>query len=127
MLHVESGVRVQVAVQSLNADSPEFRVVGSGVVVEVDQAFRVVKKLKLVGTPTQVFKKTAFITGMFSSALEVARFEGATLSAVSGIRGVVKKALRAPPGAFRATFEDKILASGTTRVNCKRAVNCILY
>lgn len=98
--------------QSLSADSPEFRIVGSGVVVELDQAFRVVKKLKLVGTPVQVFKKTAFVGGMFSSALEVARFEGATVRTVSGIRGVVKKALRSPPGAFRASFEDKILSSG---------------
>ena len=116
--------RAQVAVQSLSADSREFRLVGSGVMVEVDQAFRMVKKLKLVGTPTQVFKRTAFVTGMFSSALEVARFEGATLRTVSGIRGVLKKALRAPPGAFRATFEDKILTSNTLLM-CRSNVDSI--
>lgn len=123
------------AIQTVTNDVKEmkkigFRIAATGSVSEVDKSSHIMKKLKLIGTPYKIFKKSAFIQGelgmilklikfnfsfpklgMFNSALEVAKFEGAKLKTVSGIRGQLKKAEREPPGAFRATFEDKIIIS----------------
>ncbi|WFD01590.1 Glycoside hydrolase 2 (Mannanase, beta-galactosidase) [Malassezia obtusa] len=103
------------AFNTLSSALPTFRISATGVVTSVDSgngaSHRIVKKLKLTGTPAKVFKNTAFIKDMFTSKLEVAKFEGAQLKTVSGLRGQVKKALAKPDGQFRATFEDKILMS----------------
>jgi ribosome biogenesis protein BMS1 len=99
------------AFQSLGTEEKGFRVAATGTVLELDHSFKIVKKLKLTGTPHKIHKNTAFIRGMFSSELEVAKFVGANIKTVSGIRGMVKKATRGGTGTFRATFEDKILMS----------------
>lgn len=102
-----------IAFQSHSSSKASFRVSGTGTITELDESFRIVKKLKLTGYPVEVHRNTAFIRDMFSSSLEASKFEGATIRTVSGIRGQIKKALTAPgtEGRVRCTFEDKILRS----------------
>lgn len=125
------------AYQKVDNSTAGFRISLTGTALEQRATPQIVKKLKLVGTPLKIYKNTAFISGMFNSALEVAKFEHAKIKTVSGIRGSIKKAVndkndiqgvvggqkigKLPPGTFRATFEDKILMSDI--IICRLWVN----
>eukprot|EP01129_Flabellula_baltica_P013705 TRINITY_DN6420_c0_g1_i1.p1 TRINITY_DN6420_c0_g1~~TRINITY_DN6420_c0_g1_i1.p1 ORF type:complete len:1065 (-),score=328.05 TRINITY_DN6420_c0_g1_i1:435-3395(-) len=99
-----------IAFQNVSSEEKRFRIAATGVVLSLNQSTEIVKKLKLIGYPYDIKKNTAFIRDMFNSRLEVAKFIGATIRTVSGIRGQVKKPEK-DKGNFRATFEDKILMS----------------
>ena len=99
------------AFRSILPGQSGFRISATGSVEEIDASVDIVKKLKLTGIPYEIHRNTAFIRDMFASELEVARFTGSAIRTVSGIRGAVKKGVKSPAGAFRATFEDKILMS----------------
>ena len=87
-----------------------FRICGKGDLIEVNESFNLVKKIKLIGEAEEIYKKSAIIKGMFNSNLEVARYIGAKIQTVSGIRGIIKKQINLKPeGRFRASFEDKII------------------
>ena len=106
-----------IAIQKLSSSIQHWRVSATGVILQLDAALNIVKKLKLVGTPFKIHRHTAFVNGMFNSQLEASKFEGASVRTVSGIRGTIKKSLRvgsmagAREGSYRATFEDKPLLS----------------
>lgn len=100
-----------VCFNTLKSDNAGFRIAATGTILSVDESTEIVKKLKLTGTPAKIYKNTAFIKDMFNTSLEIAKFEGASIKTVSGVRGQIKRALSKPEGHFRATFEDKILIS----------------
>lgn len=94
-----------------------FRASATGSVLESAPDFEIKKKLKLVGEPYKIFKNTAFIKNMFTSDLEVSKYQHVKIQTVSGIRGEVKKP-EGNKGCLRATFEDRILMSDLVICKC---------
>lgn len=68
-----------------------FRITATAVVLEFNHAVQMKKKIKFTGEPCKIYKKTAYIKNMFTSDLEIAKYEGVPIRTVSGIRGQVKK------------------------------------
>lgn len=99
------------AIPVQNQRVSNFRIPCTGYTIANENVTSIVKKLKLTGTPEKVEKTTAFIKGMFSSDLEAAKFIGAKLRCVSGVRGIIKSVPKGKQGLVRATFEDKIFPS----------------
>jgi ribosome biogenesis protein BMS1 len=56
------------ALQSVDEAVKTFRIAATGVVLNMDKTMQIVKKLKLIGYPMQIFKKTTFVKGRFNSS-----------------------------------------------------------
>lgn len=114
-----------VMIQGIDGAARGWRISATGVVLELDAGLRVVKKLKLVGNPFKIHRHTAFIGGMFNSQLEAAKFEGASIRTVSGIRGTIKKAVR--KGGWRSLmFAISFLVDDLGYLQCRAYLRVVM-
>ncbi|KAI5190102.1 ribosome biogenesis protein BMS1 [Nematocida minor] len=93
-----------------------FRIAANGVQTEIGGHPKIMKKLKLIGYPSEIKGHTVFVKDMFHTQEEAARYEGVMLKTVSGIRGQIKKA--GDKGVFRASFEAQIKMSEIIFLPC---------
>jgi len=106
-----------------NTRSEFFRLTASGYTTGMDANTQIVKKLKLTGVPEKIQKTVCFVKGMFNSDIEAAKFIGAKVKAVSGLRGIIKKVLKGKGGLVRCSFEDKLLKSDIVFLRSWKAVD----
>eukprot|EP00951_Prasinocladus_malaysianus_P008030 scaffold57771_cov41-Prasinocladus_malaysianus.AAC.1 len=83
--------------QNLQDSAAGWRISATGVVLELDASTKVVKKLKLVGHPIQVCMYTPQSRDVFPMPVCASALR-------PGQKGI-------KDGAFRATFEDKVIKS----------------
>jgi ribosome biogenesis protein BMS1 len=103
------------AFQHIRENLEMFRITATGVTVEPMGDGNIVKKLRVTGSPSDIFHKTAKISNMFTSDIEATQFIGALIRTVSGIRGVIKAVEKL--GAVRCAFEDKVKSSDIVFLN----------
>ncbi|KAI3895010.1 hypothetical protein MKW92_036797, partial [Papaver armeniacum] len=102
-----------VVVQSLADNKAAFRILAKASVLEFSHDTDIVKKRKRIGTPYNIFKKTALIKGLFRSDLEIANFKNAKIQTASGISGKINKPaekdlIHGLDGIAKCTFKRKI-------------------
>ena len=100
-----------IAIPAQETKTPFFRCLATGYTMNVESSTIIVKKLKITGVPQKIQKTTCFVKGMFTSDIEAAKFVGAKVRSVSGLRGIIKKVCKGKSGLIRCTFEDKLLMS----------------
>lgn len=104
----------------------EYKILGTGQVLDINGNYAVKKKLKLIGHPKKIVGQNVIIQSMFSSSTEASRFLHARLNTVSGIRGLLKNT-SGNDGCVRAVFEGSILMSETVFLKCFVPVNVYKY
>ncbi|KAH0484893.1 MAG: hypothetical protein KVP17_003841 [Porospora cf. gigantea B] len=119
------------AIRTFDQRVPYYRISGTGNILQTAENFKILKKLKLIGRPDSIKKRTVFVKGMFTSDLEVNKCLGARLQTPSGIRGEIKKPI-GTLGRFRAAFEDQlhpndlVMLKSWTTVQPKKFCNPVL-
>lgn len=95
----------------------EYRILGSGQILDISGRCDIKKKLKLIGHPKSIIGQNVIVQSMFSSNKEADKFLNAKLNTVSGLRGLIKSSI-GRDGCFRAVFEGTILMSETIFLKC---------
>lgn len=97
-------------------ENKNFRIAANGMQTEIEESPKIMKKLKLIGYPSEIKGHTVFVKDMFHTTQEAAEYEGALLKSVSGLRGQIKKA--GENGVCRATFEGEMKMSDIIFLPC---------